>query len=162
MFLKTPNIFLKFLKKSLEMELLVKRINFTEDYTEGQLFVNGKYICDTLEDKDRGLDNSMSEDDVLQRKVYGKTAIPIGRYRIIIDYSNKFKKNLIHILNVKGFDGIRIHSLNEASQSLGCIGVGKKTSDGWISESRKTYSIVHSIVEEALKKNENVFITIVN
>lgn len=143
------------------MELLVKRINFTEDYTEGKLYINGTYICDTLEDKDRGLDNSMGVDDILQKKVYGKTAIPTGKYHIIIDYSNKFKKNLIHLLDVKGFDGIRIHSLNEASQSLGCIGVGKKTSDGWISESRKTYAIVHNIVEEALKKNENVFITII-
>lgn len=142
------------------MEIVVKRINFADDYTEGQLFVNGKYICDTLEDKDRNLDNYMSEDEILQRKIYGVTAIPVGKYRITIDYSYKFKKNLIHILNVKGFDGIRIHSLNEASQSLGCIGVGKKTGDGWISESRKTYAILHKIVEEALNMGDNVYLTI--
>lgn len=144
------------------MDLLVKRINFTDDYTEGQLFVNGVYVCDTLEDKDRVLDSSMSEDEILHKKVYGRTAIPTGRYNVIIDWSNKFQKNLIHLLNVKGFDGIRIHSLNEASQSLGCIGVGKKTSDGWISESRKTYSIVHNMVEGALKNKENVYVTVVS
>lgn len=142
------------------MEIVVKRINFADDYTEGQLFVNGKYICDTLEDKDRNLDNYMSEDEILKRKIYGVTAIPIGRYHITIDYSYKFKKNLIHILNVKGFDGIRIHSLNEASQSLGCIGVGKKTRDGWISESRKTYAILHKIVEDALNLDDKVYLTI--
>lgn len=144
------------------MDIVVKRINFTEDYTEGKLYINGTYICDTLEDKDRGLDNSMSVDEILQVKVYSKTSIPTGRYRIIIDYSNKFQKNLIRILNVRGFDGIRLHSLNEASQSLGCIGVGKKMSDGWIGESRKTYAIVHSIVEKAIKNNESVYLTIVS
>lgn len=142
------------------MDVLVIRQNFTDEYTEGRLYINGKYICDTLEDCDRNLDSSMSEDEIINKKIYGKTAIPTGRYKVIIDYSNKFKKNLIHILEVKCFDGIRCHSLNEASQSLGCIGVGKKTSNGWISESRKTYSIIHKIVSDAIDSGENVYITI--
>lgn len=142
------------------MEILLIRENFTEEYTEGKMFIDGVYTCDTIEDCDRGLNMDMSEDEILKKKVYGKTAIPIGRYKIIIDYSNKYGKMLIHILNVKGFDGIRIHSLNEASQSLGCIGPGVKTAPGWVSKSRDTYKIIHSKVEEALNRGEEVFITI--
>ena len=142
------------------MEVLLIRENFASEYTEGKLFINGAYVCDSLEDADRGLDSSMSEDVILSKKVYGKTCIPYGRYRIIIDWSNKFQKNLIHLLNVKGFDGVRMHSFNEASQSLGCIGTGVKTVPGWISKSRDTYKIVHSKVEEALSRGESVFLTI--
>lgn len=142
------------------MEIFLIRGNFNDEYTEGRLFIGGAYICDTIEDCDRGLDNGMPEEVILKKKVYGKTAIPVGRYKVTIDWSNKFQKNLIRILNVKGYDGIRMHSLNEASQSLGCIGVGKKTSDGWIGESRKTYSIIHKIVEEALRQGDRVYLTI--
>lgn len=142
------------------MEILLIRENFTDDYTEGKLFINGVYVCDTIEDCDRGLDQSMSEDEILKKKVYGKTCIPYGRYKVIIDYSNKYGKMLIHILNVKGFDGIRCHSLNEASQSLGCIGPGKRTAPGWVSKSRDTYKIIHSKVEEALKRGDEVHIEI--
>lgn len=142
------------------MEILLIRENFTDEYTEGKMFIDGVYTCDTIEDCDRGLNIDMSEDEILKKKVYGKTAIPVGWYKIIIDYSNKYGKMLIHILDVKGFDGIRMHSLNEASQSLGCIGPGVKTSPGWVSKSRDTYKIIHSKVEEALNRGEEVFITI--
>jgi hypothetical protein len=142
------------------MEILLVRENFTDDYTEGKLFVNGVYVCDTIEDKDRGLDSSMSEDDILSKKVYGKTCIPYGRYKVVIDYSNKYGKMLIHILNVKGFEGIRIHSLNSAEDSLGCIGPGKRTAPGWVSESRKHYAIIHEMVESALNRGDEVHITI--
>lgn len=142
------------------MEILLIRENFTPDYTEGKLFINGVYICDTIEDCDRGLDDKMSEEEILKKKVYGKTCIPYGRYKVIIDYSNKYGKMLIHILNVKGFDGIRIHSLNSADSSLGCIGPGKRTAPGWVSKSRYHYEIIHEMVEEALNRGDEVHIEI--
>lgn len=142
------------------MEILLIRENFTDSYTEGRLFINGVYVCDTIEDCDRGLTDDMTEDVILSRKVYGKTCIPYGRYKVIIDWSNKYGKMLIHILNVKGFDGIRVHSLNEASQSLGCIGPGIKTAPGWVSKSRDTYKKIHSKVDEALNRGDEVHITI--
>ncbi len=154
----SASIFL--LKEYVNMEILIVRENFAPDYTEGKLFIDGAYVCDSLEDFDRGLDSSMPEDVISSKKVYSKTAIPTGRYKVIIDWSNKFQKNLIHLLNVKGFDGVRMHSLNEASQSLGCIGTGVKTAPGWISKSRDTYKVVHSKVEEALNRGEAVYITI--
>lgn len=142
------------------MEILLIRENFTDDYTEGKLFINGVYICDTIEDCDRGLDSSMSEEEIASKKVFGKTCIPTGRYKVIIDHSNKYGKDLIHILNVKCFNGIRMHSLNSADDSLGCIGPGVRTAPGWVSKSRDTYKVVHSKVEYALKRGDEVFITI--
>jgi len=53
------------------MELLVKRIAKKNSYTIGQLFVNGTKVCDTLEDKDRGLTSSMSVEQIKKLKVYG-------------------------------------------------------------------------------------------
>lgn len=141
------------------MEILLQRTNKTNDYTEGKLFVDDVYVCDTIEDCDRGLNQSMSEEEIASKKVYGKTCIPTGRYKVVIDWSNKYGKMLIHILNVKGFDGIRIHSLNSAADSLGCIGPGLKTAPGWVSNSRKTYAILHKMVEDGLK-NGCVYITI--
>lgn len=142
------------------MEILLIRENFTDEYTEGKLFINGVYVCDTIEDCDRNLTDDMSEEEILKKKVYGKTCIPYGRYKLIIDWSNKYGKMLIHILNVKAFDGIRIHSLNSADSSSGCIGPGVRTAPGWVSKSRDTYKKVHKIVEDALKRLDEVHITI--
>ena len=89
------------------MELDVKRIYKAEDYTIGELSINGAFFCHTLEDKVRIL-NSFED------KVYGKTAIPVGRYKVIISYSNHFKKEMPEIVNVEFFSGIRIHEGNYA------------------------------------------------
>lgn len=136
------------------------RENFTDEYTEGKLFIDGSYVCDTIEDKDRGLDIHMPEDEILKKKVYGKTAIPVGWYNVTIDWSNRFGKNLIHILNVPGFDGVRTHSGNSASDSSGCVCVGARNAPGWVSESRKHYAIIHEMVENAIKKGDKVYLTI--
>lgn len=142
------------------MDVLVVRYNFNEKYTEGRLYINGKYICDTLEDCNRELYDSMPEEEIMKKKVYGETCIPFGRYKLTIDYSNKFQKELIHILNVKGFSGVRIHSLNTAEESLGCIGVGVKLNDGYITKSRATYAIVHKMVSDAISNGEDIYLTI--
>jgi len=142
------------------MDVLVVRYNFNEKYTEGRLYINGKYICDTLEDCNRELYDSMPEEEIMKKKVYGETCIPFGRYRLTIDYSNKFKKELIHILNVKGFSGVRIHSLNTAEESLGCIGVGVKLKDGYITNSRATYAIIHKMVSDSIAEGEDIYLTI--
>ena len=71
-------------------------------------------FCNTLEDPDRGLDSKMTEPEILSKKIYGETAIPTGTYKLVIDYSNRFKKRMPHILNVPGYDGIRLHTGNTA------------------------------------------------
>ena len=110
------------------MNITLNRIAKKAKYTIGKLYINDQYFCDTLEDTDRGLTQSMTEQQIGSKKVYGETAIPTGTYRIIISYSNKFKKQMPLLLNVPGFAGIRIHSGNTEKDSLGCILVGKNKS----------------------------------
>lgn len=138
------------------MIIKVKRVAFKKDYTIGKLYIDGKYVCDTLEDRDRGLDDSMNEEDIKKKKVYGETAIPYGTYKVSITYSNKFKKMLPLIENVKGFSGIRIHSGNTAKDSLGCILVGENKEVGKVINSRKTFDKLFDLI----KNEKNLFITI--
>ena len=141
------------------MNIILNRIAKKAKYTIGKLYINDKYFCDTLEDTDRGLTQYMTEQQIGSKKVYGETAIPTGTYRIIISYSNKFKKQMPLLLNVPGFAGIRIHSGNTEKDSLGCILVGKNKAVGKVLESRDTYSKLFSILQEANKK-ETIKITI--
>lgn len=141
------------------MNIILNRIAKKAKYTIGKLYINDQYFCDTLEDTDRGLTQSMTEQQIGSKKVYGETAIPTGTYRIIISYSNKFKKQMPLLLNVPGFAGIRIHSGNTEKDSLGCILVGKNKDVGKVLESRDTYSKLFSILQEANKK-ETIKITI--
>ena len=62
---------------------------------------------------------------VSEWKIKGRTAIPVGSYDLVIDYSNRFKRLMPHILKVPGFEGIRIHVLNTHEQTDGCPGVGE-------------------------------------
>lgn len=141
------------------MNITLNRIAKKAKYTIGKLYINDQYFCDTLEDTDRGLTQSMTEQQIGSKKVYGETAIPTGTYRIIISYSNKFKKQMPLLLNVPGFAGIRIHSGNTEKDSLGCILVGKNKAVGKVLESRDTYSKLFFILQEANKK-ETIKITI--
>ena len=136
------------------MNIQLKRIAKKKTYTVGKLYLDGVYFCDTIEDKDRGLNQTMSINDIKKKKVYGKTAIPTGTYKIVIDYSNRFKKNMAHILNVPGYEGIRIHTGNSAKDSLGCIIVGKNKVVGKVIESRNTYNQLFPILQKAFKEGE--------
>ena len=139
------------------MILTLKRIAFRYSYTIGKLYVDGVYVCDTIEDMDRGLDDSMNEDEIKARKVYGETAIPYGTYKVSITYSPKYKKMMPLIENVKGFSGIRIHSGNTAKDSLGCIIVGKNKKVGMVLDSRETYNRLFDIIKD--EKNITIKIT---
>ena len=137
------------------MELDVKRIYKAEDYTIGELSINGAFFCHTLEDKVRIL-NSFED------KVYGETAIPVGRYKIVLSYSNRFKRILPEILNVDFFKGIRIHEGNHKDDSSGCILVGecKDVKEGFIYNSKKTMKKLMSILKTATNKNEEIYLSI--
>lgn len=119
-----------------------------ENYTIGKLYLNGVYFCDTIEDRDRGLDDTMSVEEILRLKKYGTTCIPYGTYKVQITYSPKYKKLMPLIVNVKGFSGIRIHSGNTAADTLGCLIVGKNTQVGMVTQSRKTYNELFSILSK--------------
>ena len=129
------------------MELKIIRIKSNKDFTEGSLYINGVYFCDTLEDKDRGLIQSMSVCTIKTIKVYAETCIPYGTYKVVLSMCNRFKTVLPEILQVKGFTGIRIHSGNNKEDSAGCILVGRKCSDGMVIDSRKTLNALMNIIK---------------
>lgn len=110
------------------MRLVIKRIFKGKDYTIGKMYINGKYFCDTLEDVVRE-----------GEKVYGQTAIPDGIYEIVLTMSNRFKKILPLLLKVPNFEGVRIHSGNSASDTEGCILVGKNKEKGKVLQSRAVF-----------------------
>lgn len=121
-----------------------------DGYTIGKLKINGKDICDTLEDTDRSLEQGMTEADIKNRKIYGKTAIPVGEYRVTMSYSNRFKKVMPLLLDVKGFSGIRIHSGNTADDTEGCILCGKNTEKGKVTNSRVYTNLVYKYIQNGL------------
>lgn len=139
------------------MELLLKRIFRGDTYTIGHLYINGNYYCDVLEDTDRGLTDDMSEEEIKRIKIYGKTAIPKGTYKVEVTYSPKFKRYLPLLINVKGFSGIRIHSGNTAEDTLGCLLVGYNKVKGQVINSRVTSDKLTALLRNT---KEEIYITI--
>ena len=149
------------------MELNIKRIARRETYTIGRLYIDGKYFCDTLEDKDRGLRQDMPVAIIRATKRKGITAIPTGRYRVTLAVqSPKFSKRAIYqfcngylprLINVKGFDGVLIHIGNTAGDTEGCLLVGKNTAVGKVLESRVTFVRLY---EKLKKAKDSIYITV--
>lgn len=133
------------------MELKLLRYPSISNYTEGKLYIDGAYFCDTLEDKDRGLKQSMSLFEIQKLKVYAQTCIPSGTYKVILNMSPRFKKVLPRLLDVKGFEGILIHSGNTIQDSAGCILLGTKSGDGVLKDSRKSVDV---LIEKLAKEKD--------
>ena len=103
------------------------RVAHAENFTLGRMYLDNVFLCHTCEDEDRFLE--VSKDG--KEKVYGRTAIPRGKYRIETSFSNRFQRVLPIVRDVPYFEGIRIHGGNTAANSQGCILVGKvRTSSG--------------------------------
>ena len=135
------------------MKLRVERLWKKPAYTVGRLFVDGKFFCNTLEDTVRDLSN--------EKKVYGKTAIPYGEYKVVYNWSPKFGRNLPRLLNVPALEGILIHPGNTADDSAGCILVGRNTEVGRLTESRYTSDKLNVLIEDAQRGGESITIEIV-
>ena len=142
------------------MNLTLKRLNLTPNYTEGELYVNGVYFCKTLEDTNRDL-NKNGQFDNSEKKVYGETCIPYGKYKIILSYSPKFKRELPEILEVPNFQGIRIHRGNKISDTLGCVLCGEKVKNGYLSNSTPYEIKLVELFKQAKSRNEESFIEII-
>lgn len=152
------------------MEIIVKRIALKDDYTIGKMYVDGAYLCDTLEDKVRDYNKDGDLKDANEQKVYGKSAIPYGRYEIAIDVvSPKYAQRASYIwcggylprlLNVPHFDGILIHAGNSAEDSAGCLLVGENKIKGRLVNSMATLKRLYAILKSADAKDEQIWITI--
>ena len=142
------------------MELTTRRLVFNKTYTEGQLFVDGTYFCDTLEDRTRDFNKDGDLNEPGETKVYGETAIPFGAYPVVMSYSKRFKKIMPEIQHVKGFEGIRIHSGTNPSHTSGCLLCGVWESDGRLKKSKETIAELYKLIQNAIDNKETVKITI--
>ena len=156
------------------MELTLKRIALRSEYTIGKLYVDGEYVCDTIEDTVRDLDKDgkFANGEV---KIPGKTAIPYGRYEITMKvkspkYSNfskyswakKYDGYLPRLLNVPHFDGVLIHVGNSALDSEACVLVGENKVVGKVINSVNTFRrLMDEYLVPAKKRNERIVITII-
>jgi hypothetical protein len=129
------------------MELVLKRVQFGEDFTLGKLYHDEQFICYTLEDKVR----EVIGEPVSAWKVAGQTAIPAGVYNVIITMSTRFKVRLPQIMDVPGFSGVRIHTGNSSADTEGCIlvGSGWDGKSNWISGSKLALSMLFPLLEQS-------------
>lgn len=142
------------------MELLLERKWCKPEYTIGRLYINGKFYCNTLEDTVRDI-NKNGTFDCGEFKISGHTAIPYGKYEVIVNYSPKFKRELPRLLNVKHFDGILIHRGNTHRDSSGCILVGENTKKGMVLNSTKYELELTKMLKEVQNRKEKITIKIV-
>lgn len=143
------------------MLITIDRAWKKDGYTISRLYVNGKLFgCNTLEDTDRGLRQDMQLEEIKKKKVCCRTAIPSGSYECVYTYSNRFNKMLPLLLNVKGFDGVRIHSGNSAKDTEGCILVGLNLKKGKVLNSREWTNKLIQTMKTAWDKKEKVTIVI--
>lgn len=148
------------------VKLLLKRIAKKPTYTIGKLYIDDKYFCDTIEDTDRGLSQTLPLDINVMRKVKGKTAIPTGTYKITLNVvSQRFGNRaqyrfcngkLPRLLNVPAFEGVLIHIGNDANDTEGCILVGMNKQVGKVLDSTTTFRKLYEI----LKVHKDITITI--
>lgn len=155
----------------MKMELLVDRKWKKQSYTMSNLYINGEWFCNCLEDTDRGLDNSMSEDTIRTLKKPSITAIPRGTYEITLDvvspkYSKvQFYKDVCNgkvprLKNVKGFDGILIHAGNTDKDSSGCLLVGQNKIKGQVVNSKETFKQLYKLLQDGKSRGEKIVIKI--
>ena len=135
------------------MKLRVERRFLKPEYTIGRLDVDGKYFCDTLEDRVRDLSR--------EKKVAGKTAIPAGCYEVVVNWSPRFKRKLPRLLNVPGFEGILIHRGNTPEDTAGCILVGENKAKGRVINSTPYELRLTEMIEHAQSAGESITIEIV-
>lgn len=154
------------------MELKIDRKYKKDTYTIGNLYVNGVWFCNTLEDRDRGLTSTMPLDEIRRIKIYGETAIPTGDYIIRMDivspkyngvkwYRDNFGGRMPRFESVRGYEGVLIHPGNSPVDTLGCVLVGLNKQKGRVLESRATFLKLWKLLEAARKRKETIYLKIV-
>lgn len=142
-------------------EIVLNRQIYTDQSTIGQITYGDKKTLWTLEDKVRDKNFDGDLDDTGETKIKHETAIPAGRYKVIITYSNRFKRPLPLLLDVKGFEGIRIHPGNTKADTSGCILVGLTKAENAIYSSRDAFKQLFAWMQTVIGKEE-IFIKIVD
>ena len=149
------------------MKLELKRVGISDTYTIGKLFIDDVYFCDTIEDKDRGLLQTMSKAEIDKIKVKGETAIPKGTYNVNMNrVSPRFSKvkqynfiqgKLPYLESVPGYEGVLIHIGNTSKDTEGCILVGKNDVVGKVTNSTFWFG---ELIKKLKSTSDKITITI--
>lgn len=137
------------------MDLVLERDRRGALDTTGQLYEMPArtWLCYVLEDRVRA-----------GSKVYGETAIPAGRYQVKLTRSPRFGRDLPLLLGVPGFDGIRIHTGNDASDTEGCLlpGLTRELAGGVqrVGRSRDAFAKLMLRIQHAVSFGEQIWIEI--
>ena len=140
--------------------ITLKRITFTDKYTAGKMYVEGKYFGCTLERTNRDLNHKNGFDNG-EKKVYGDTCIPFGHYKLTVTYSYKFGRNLILVNDVPEFSGVRIHRGNYPKDTIGCVLVAEKFANGRLYNSTPYENWITKYVQDEIKKGNEVWMDVV-
>lgn len=142
------------------MKVELIRIFNCATYCIGRLYVNGRYVCDTIEDTDRGLSATMPLADIVRTKIKHQTAIPVGTYSVRIDIdSPKFKQKqfyldncdgkLPRVMNVPAYEAILFHCGVNQNSTSGCIIVGFNTIKGRVTNSQQAFIRLYNLLKSA-------------
>jgi hypothetical protein len=128
------------------MNLRLVRFDLAPGHTLGALQIDGAFFCYTLEDASRI--------DAGFRKIYGKSAIPCGTYKVRLSFSNRFQYRTPEVLEVPGFTGIRVHPGNRAIDTEGCILPGFRPTSGFVSDSRSAFAMLMGVLPDVVHSLE--------
>lgn len=142
------------------MEIKLIRKYYQAKYTIGRLYVNNRFFSDCLEPPSLHLTERSALGTILIAKYKGYRAIPTGRYRILITRSRRFGRWLPLLLNVKGFESIRIHVGNKPEDTRGCILLGFNRRKGYVLDSTRCVLTLVKMMTEAIAKGEKVFVEV--
>lgn len=140
------------------IELVLNRRPSLDHCTLGDLLVDGVPACVTIEDVVREIPGVA----VAEWKIQGDTAIPAGRYAVVVTHSQRFGRDMPLLANVPGFSGVRIHPGNTAEDTAGCILVGKRVAGESIVDSRVAFAALFTRIQRALEGGEQVWIEVRN
>jgi len=142
------------------MQLTLKRRPSTDEATVGDLYIDDRHVCYTLEDVVREIPGAPVKD----WKVKGKTAIPAGTYPVVLELSPKYGPDCLTIQNVPGFSYIRMHSGNTAEHTEGCLLLGMQATETTLvgGTSRPAVALVKRQVKAAIDAGEAVSIEVLN
>mgnify|MGYP006908850069 CR=1 FL=1 len=149
------------------MKIEVKRLYRKPNYTIGKLYIDGEYFCDTLEDFDRGLSQSMSLEHLKRMKVPRQTAIPTGVYKVTVNvispkfslkpfYKKVCNGKVPRILNVPAFDGILFHYGENQNWTDGCVLIGYNKEKGKLTDGQEVFEKFY----ERLKCHDDITVEI--
>ena len=154
------------------MKIKVERRWPKATYTIGRFYIDGILYCNTLEDTDRGLKQTDSLAYIKSRKVANETAIPKGTYGVAMNvtspkysasawYWKLCQGKVPRLLNVPGWEGVLLHTGNNALQTAGCILLGKNTKVGQLTDSKACFQKIYKLMKAAYDNGEEITIEIV-